>query len=986
MESIMYRKMTHYSLMAIFVISGCGKNEAKISLDERMIDTYKFSDPNPIPVLTSDKRLYPYHKFYNYSHTSEKQKWNVVTMENEHIAIYVLPEVGGKVWGAIDKSNNQEFIYRNEVMKFRNIALRGPWTSGGIEFNFGIIGHTPATATPVDYLTRKNSDGSVSTFIGGMDLPSRSVWRVEINLEKNRSNFKTKTNWYNATQMVQPYYNWMTGAAFASEDLELIFPGDKYLMHSGEVKDWPIDKSKRNLSLYRNNNFGGHKSYHVVGSWKNFFGGYYHNDGYGFGHWSNHDEMPGQKLWLWSLSDMGGIWEDHLTDSDGQYIEFQAGRQFVQYREDSANNNPIRKASFEPYVSDQWEEYWFPVQKIGGISDASKNGVMNVEEFSDSITIKIHSFIPKKGTVTLSSNSKTLLSENIGFEPMKVHKITYKDSTIKDYEIKVSALNLYATTNAKSLALSRQFKLKEDYFSSMSQLDREYFNGYELLKERRYDKARTIFENILDKNPNHHSSRIALSDLMFRSSQHKKGLELIEANLQLNTYNPDANFIAGNHYRALKMNLDAKESFGWAARSMKYRSAAYLEMSEIYLLEENTAMAIEYAQKALSFNERNYKAREVLAIAHRLSGKDGKFRKEISILLEQDPLHHFAHLEKAMLSQSNKDWDRYFSLIRNEYANQIHLENAISYYNRGLNDSAISLLEKINGTKIMDPITRIWYAYISRDPKLLNSVETASIDYSHPFRRETISTLEWAVNESSHWKFSFLLALNLWAKDRNEDAWTLMKKLEDIPDSMPFYLSRSNLAETFGTKNNVEKDLRRSLDLGKDSWIAMMFAVQYFQTKGNWKTAETISSQAYEKFPDNFNVRILHSKSLLYNNKIDECIEILNSTKVLPSEMGKESRQLHEWAHLTKAIDLMKERKLDSARKSIDISRAWPKNLGIGKPFDTDEKLQNILVDYINNPTNSAKYRRYLETLGKGSEGYNLLVIKKAQSMMKALN
>ena len=36
----------------------------------------------------------------------------------------------------------------------------------------------------------------------------------------------------------------MTGAAFASEDLELIFPGDKYLMHSGEVKDWPIDKSK----------------------------------------------------------------------------------------------------------------------------------------------------------------------------------------------------------------------------------------------------------------------------------------------------------------------------------------------------------------------------------------------------------------------------------------------------------------------------------------------------------------------------------------------------------------------------------------------------------------------------------------------------------------------------------------------------------------------------------------------------------------------
>ena len=72
------------------------------------------------------------------------------------------------------------------MLKFRNIALRGPWTAGGIELNFGIIGHSPSTSTPVDYTTRKNLDGSVSTFVGGMDLPSRTVWRVEINLEKSR--------------------------------------------------------------------------------------------------------------------------------------------------------------------------------------------------------------------------------------------------------------------------------------------------------------------------------------------------------------------------------------------------------------------------------------------------------------------------------------------------------------------------------------------------------------------------------------------------------------------------------------------------------------------------------------------------------------------------------------------------------------------------------------------------------------------------------
>ena len=81
------------------------------------------------------------------------------------------------------------------------------------------------------------------------------------------------------------------------KDLELIFPGDRYLKHSGEVLSWPIDNKKRDLSLYENNSFEGHKSYHVVGHWKNFFGGYYHTKDYGFGHWSHHDKMPGQKLW-----------------------------------------------------------------------------------------------------------------------------------------------------------------------------------------------------------------------------------------------------------------------------------------------------------------------------------------------------------------------------------------------------------------------------------------------------------------------------------------------------------------------------------------------------------------------------------------------------------------------------------------------------------------------------------------------------------------
>ena len=75
-------------------------------------------------------------------------------------------------------------------MKFREIAMRGPWTSGGIEFNFGDIGHTPTTSTSVDYLTRTNPDGSVSCIVGALDLPSRTEWRVEIRLPRDKADVR----------------------------------------------------------------------------------------------------------------------------------------------------------------------------------------------------------------------------------------------------------------------------------------------------------------------------------------------------------------------------------------------------------------------------------------------------------------------------------------------------------------------------------------------------------------------------------------------------------------------------------------------------------------------------------------------------------------------------------------------------------------------------------------------------------------------------
>jgi hypothetical protein len=70
-----------------------------------------------------------------------------VFLENRYLKVMVLPELGGRVQMALDKTNGYHFIYYNRVIKPALVGLCGPWISGGIEFNWPQH-HRPSTFTP----------------------------------------------------------------------------------------------------------------------------------------------------------------------------------------------------------------------------------------------------------------------------------------------------------------------------------------------------------------------------------------------------------------------------------------------------------------------------------------------------------------------------------------------------------------------------------------------------------------------------------------------------------------------------------------------------------------------------------------------------------------------------------------------------------------------------------------------------------------------
>ncbi|MDN5200292.1 DUF5107 domain-containing protein [Fulvivirgaceae bacterium BMA10] len=952
--------------------------KATIKEEIRSLKTYAFGKPNPVPILTENPKIYPYFKFNEYEHEGMPKDWKVVVMENDYIRLFVLPQAGGKVWGAIEKSTGKEFIYRNEVMKFRNIAMRGPWTSGGIEFNFGIIGHTPATATPVDYLIKENEDGSVSCVVGNIDLPSRTQWRVIITLPKDAAYFETQALWYNPTTQQQSYYNWMTAAAVAKDDLEFFCPGNQYLKHSGEPMPWPYDVNENKISVYKENDYGNDKSYHVVGEYNDFFGGYYHRDKFGFGHWSLYEEMPGQKLWLWALSRSGGIWEDLLTDTDGQYIEFQAGRLFNQYFPGD-HQNPITQATFAPYSTDTWREIWFPVKEIGGMTDVSPYGALHVTINKNKVSLGINALQKVEGTLEVRVKEELVYSERLQLNPMDVFT---KDLVIDENdtpEISIKEMDLFYDPDPKSKVLDRPFASAVDMKQSES--EKLYAEGLEMMEYRAYAGAREKFEACLKLNATDRNALISLAELLYGTGAYKKALLLVKDALRLDTYDPEANYVAGSIYRSLNDPVNALEALGWAARSMEFRSVSYAQMSEIYLSQKNLNMARHYAEKALDFNRYNVKAYEAMITIARKNDDIEKAKSIAEELLKIDPLNHFAYFEEYLLNNTSNGLERFKSRIQNEFPNQTYMELAIDYYNKGLNEEAIALFNMTD----QNPVAQFWLAYLNRSnennaQKYIETALSIPPDFVFPFRRETLSVFAWVLTKDQDWKTKYYTALNFWAKNRTEEAAELLASCGEEPDYFAFYLARANLLNKI-KKIDQEEDIKKAMELAKDDWLVWNQLTHYYKNQEHYTEELKIAGGAFKKFPGNYNLGLNYARSLLHNDMYAKCIKVLSDINILPFEGASESRGIYEQAHILLALQHIQKKKYKSAITVLESGLEWPENIGVGKPYDPDMRKMEFLLAYchaqLNQSDRQADYHKkvidYTGEYFSGGSADNLL-------------
>ncbi len=914
---------------------------ATVTETVRSFRTYPFSDPDPV---ARPGAIYPYFRYQGYTATPENRTWKVVTLENEYIRVMIAPQMGGKILGAFEKGSGLPFIYYNSVIKFREIAMRGPWTSGGVEFNFGDLGHAPTTASPVDYLTRSNPDGSVSCIVGTMDLASRTEWRVEIRLPADRAYVETRSFWYNPTDLSTSRYHWMNGAADAGDDLEFIYPGNAFIGHDGEVGAWPVDPQGRDITKYRNNNFGSYKSYHVLGKNTDFFGARWATKDLGVLHWSRYADKPGKKIWIWGLSREGEIWRGLLTDPDlgnGQYVEIQSGLHFNQPTTKSYLT-PFKHMVFLPSSAEQFTECWMPFRGLQNVVAANPEGALDVRRTDGRLSIGFCALGPVDDTLVVRIDGKVAGSFPVLLRPLEsvAHEVGLPAGS-HSYAVSVGTRLSYESDGELGQPLERPLRSPAFDWTGAYGLS---VGARERMRERDYDGAYAWFERSLAADPTHLPSLAGAAELALRRFDTAATLGFAMRALAIDAYDADANYVYGLAQRARGNCADAEDGFGFAARSAALRPAASVQLAEMAFTRGHMNEAEAYARQALAADATSVRALRFLAVLYRTTGDTRAAEHTRAAIAALDPLNHFVRWESYRAHPDAEHRTAFLDGLRGEFPHESCQEIAATYIGLGLNEEAIAVLR----TSPSHPMVHLWIAHLlSRSGRagearaLLDTVVQENAAFVFPYRSESEPMLAWAAGLAPHWKIRYYRALLYWSRGRTDRAQQEFAACGAQPDLPAFYLARASFAGKDIAAAGA--DLRRAVEIGGNDWRTHLALTEYFGANGKMADARKAAQVGADRFPTNYALHLALARAMILTGDHAGARGILDTLAILPFEGARYGREAHRFVYVLSALDAVNRNNTAEAHVYLGKAREWPERLGAGKPYDTDDRVEDLI-------------------------------------------
>ncbi len=362
------------------------EHRARVYRETVTIPTYPIGELEKNPVFIEKRayqgstgKVYPVPICEKISDTKTDVDYQAVILENDYLYVMVLPELGGRIQRALDKTNGYDFVYYNRVIKPALVGLAGPWISGGIEFNWPQH-HRPSTFMPVDCILRENPDGSVSAGLWETDRINGTKGNLIITLYPDKAYLEISGQLYNPTDYPQTFLWWANPAVSVNDHTFSVFPPDvNAVMDHGKraVSTFPIATGEyykadysAGVDISRYKNIRVPTSYMAAHSDFDFVGNYDESRQAGLLHVADHHVSPGKKQWTWGCGDFGKTWDRNLTDEDGPYIELMTGMY--------CDNQPDF-TWLKPQEEKRFVQYFMPYKTVGRVSNATKDVILGVE-------------------------------------------------------------------------------------------------------------------------------------------------------------------------------------------------------------------------------------------------------------------------------------------------------------------------------------------------------------------------------------------------------------------------------------------------------------------------------------------------------------------------------------------------------------------------------------------------------------------------------
>jgi tetratricopeptide (TPR) repeat protein len=972
----------------------------KIWEEKIVIPTYEINPPDLNPEFYIGRtyqgaqgRIYPYPMIDNLTDKKIDKSYNAVYLENDYIKLNILPEIGGRIYSALDKTNNYDFIYRQSVIKPSLIGMLGAWISGGIEWNI-LHHHRASTFMPMDYILQENNDGSKTVWIGELERRHRIKWIVGVTVFPQKSYFKVTIKIFNQTPFVNSLLCWANTAVHTNEQYQVIFPPHTQFatQHSKvEFTEWPISYSRYARTDYTDGvdiswwkNHTNSVSFFAWNYKDDFVAGYDHGKNAGICSYSDHFIAPGKKFFEFGNGPSGRMWDKILTDTDGPYLEIMTG---------AYSDNQPDYSWCQPYEVKLVDLYWYPIREIKSVKEANLNAAVNLD-----ITDKNTAFIGfnttsefKNAKVILENKSNILFEKYIDISPDK--PFTYEVKLLDNIEKKNLKASLFSS-NGELLISYQPVELKKEEKPKSVRPPKEpkdietveelYLTG---LRLEQFHNPRVepyqYYEEGLKRDPYDYRCNTALGVLYLKRNMFEKAEEHLKRAIERATKDytmpkdGEAFYYLGIALKAQEKYDEAEKFLQKATWSFAWFPQAYYEIAEIKCYQNEYQRALELLEKSLSRNATNTKALNLKTTILRHIKMYDEAEKIPPIVLNIDPLDVWAEYEEFLL-KDNKTKEKNESInvlkrgLNGDYV-QTYLELAVDFGNCGFWDDGIDILKRLIEYK-KDKIYPLIYYYLgyfnekkgeqNEALKYYQLGSKMSTDYCFPFRFETIKVLNSAINKNPNDARAHYYLGNLLYDSQPENAILEWEKSRSI-DNLLGILHRNLGFAYIHFENNLQKaieSMEKAIEYNPNDPRYYLEIDQMYERAGTSPEKRLALLQKNHKTVIQRADALSREITLLVQmGYYDNAIELMKDYRFHIWEGSGGIHDTYVDTYLLRGQNKLKLKKYEDALQDFKKALEYPENFQVGKPNRDEGELKiNYLIasafELLKNKSNADEY------------------------------